>query len=597
MLNIKNGLIFALFFFSASFSFAQDDATQLDRILVLKSRESFLGQYSLTGNTLDSLPFHSAVEALSVSFLNLQARSPANSIQDDFTMRGSNFQGVRILLDGQRVNDPQTGHHNADIPLTKEDVEIIEVLCGISPARIGPDAIGGTVNFVTKRPKERSFVLELSGGQHQSSGQLLSISDKINDLGVRFSAENRESGGFYYDTEFKKFTASLASSLDLPLGSLNLDYGYQNKEFGAYDFYTPRKGYPSKEWTETHLINSGLKLKKDGFNIEPSFLWRRHFDKFMLDKTGARSNYLAHHRTDIYNPSFYLSKDGTPLGKLGLGVEYSQEKIVSTTLGKHSRDRESIFFDNAYSFTERLSLDSSLRVDDYNSLDIPVTGGVRLAYQFLENNIAHFGASRAMRIPSFTELYYNDPTTIGNARLAPEKSLTYEIGHNLKNGRFSLSSVFFLRQENNFIDWVKSSPAQTKWEAQNIASSRVLGLEEGFEYQLSEQVKLNANYAYTDRHQDDNGYIYKYGENYARHLASVISFFKFGFGTQEAGITYKKCPARDGWLLMHAKLSLELNKNSTFFLSATNIFNVEYQEIAGIPSPGRWVEGGLKLKW
>jgi outer membrane receptor protein involved in Fe transport len=108
---------------------------------------------------------------------------------------------------------------------------------------------------------------------------------------------------------------------------------------------------------------------------------------------------------------------------------------------------------------------------------------------------------------------------------------------------------------------------------------------------------LRANYAYINRRKNDDGYIYKYGENYARHLTSLISIFKLDFGTQELGLTYKKTPSRRGWLLFHAKLNYNLNKHSKFFISATNIFNVEYQEIAGIPSCGRWVEGGLRVEW
>jgi iron complex outermembrane receptor protein len=596
MFKVKSVFFLLLFLFNCA-CFAEAGDTKFDKIRILKNKFGFQDQYSLSEDELALLPFSSPVEALNVSFLNLQSRSPNNAIQDDFSMRGSNFQGVAILYNGQRINDPQTGHHNADIPLTNEDVESIEVFSGITPSIIGPDAIGGAVNFVTKRPTQRDFILELSAGEHKTIGQLLSITEKINNLGMRFSAENKESDGFYYDTEFKKFTANFASSLDIPLGSFDLDYGYQDKEFGAYDFYTPGKGYPSKEWTRTHLLNTGFNLGKAGLNIKPNFLWRRHFDKFMLDKTSVRSNYLAHHRTDIYTPSVYLSKDMTFLGKVGLGLEYSQEKITSTTLGTHTRERESIFFDDAYYLTDKLFLDSSLRVDNYNGIDIPFTGAAKLSYEFLKGNIIHLGVNRAMRIPSFTELYYNDPTTIGNDGLVPEKSFTYEIGHNLRNDKLSLSSVLFLRNEDNFIDWVKSSTNQTKWEAQNVASAEVFGIEEELRYKFNERISLNANYAYTNRRKDDKGYIYKYGENYARHLASLISIFKLDFGTQEMGFTYKKAPVRNGWFLMHAKFNWEINKNSCLFVSATNIFNVEYQEIEGIPSPGRWVEGGLRLKW
>ncbi|MDD4981486.1 MAG: TonB-dependent receptor plug domain-containing protein, partial [Candidatus Omnitrophica bacterium] len=150
MLKIRGGIFFVFFITHCCVSLAQDNNILLDKITVAKSKGAFEGLSSLDSDILQSLLFDSPVEALSVTFLNLQARSPNNSIHADFSLRGSNFQGVRVLLNGRRINDPQTGHYNADIPLTKEDISSIDILSGVSPSGFGPDAIGGTVNFVTK---------------------------------------------------------------------------------------------------------------------------------------------------------------------------------------------------------------------------------------------------------------------------------------------------------------------------------------------------------------------------------------------------------------------------------------------------------------
>ncbi|MBM3244150.1 MAG: TonB-dependent receptor, partial [Candidatus Omnitrophica bacterium] len=244
---------------------------------------------------------------------------------------------------------------------------------------------------------------------------------------------------------------------------------------------------------------------------------------------------------------------------------------------------------------DRVFLDSVFRVDDYDKNGIFYTGQAKFSFNAFDSATMHLGLARAIRIPSFTELYYKDPLTEGNPGLSPEKSLTYEAGVAYKNEKLSLSSLIFLRDEDNFVDWVEVEA--NKWKAKNIASAKVFGIEENIRYAFNSLFALSANYAYTNRNRNDRGYIYKYGENYARHLSSIISLFRFGFGVQELGITYKKTPSRSGWLLAHAKLSYNLNKNARIFISATNIFNVEYQEIEGIPSPGRWVEGGVRIEW
>jgi outer membrane receptor protein involved in Fe transport len=74
-------------------------------------------------------------------------------------------------------------------------------------------------------------------------------------------------------------------------------------------------------------------------------------------------------------------------------------------------------------------------------------------------------------------------------------------------------------------------------------------------------------------------------------------YFKLPFGVQTIGFTYKKKPLRDGWFILNTGFSYNLNKNSQIFFKITNLLNVEYQEIEGIPQPGRWIESGLRFEW
>jgi outer membrane receptor protein involved in Fe transport len=69
------------------------------------------------------------------------------------------------------------------------------------------------------------------------------------------------------------------------------------------------------------------------------------------------------------------------------------------------------------------------------------------------------------------------------------------------------------------------------------------------------------------------------------------------WGDQVLGLTYKKKDARGGWFLLDLGLSYQLNKHSRLFFKASNLLDKRYQEIAGVPQPGRWVEGGLGLEW
>ncbi|MFH1507400.1 MAG: TonB-dependent receptor [Candidatus Omnitrophota bacterium] len=596
MLFKRCGLfIFVWFFLRSLLSAAENPTLDLEPIIITKSSIYSPQAYICGQEKLPYLFGDSAVEGLRYLPVDLQSRLPAAGVQMDFSLRGSNYQGVLLLLDGQRINDPQTGHHNADLPLTREDLERVEVITGAPSSIYGSDAIGGAINFIVRKPVKNQVVVESSLGGYGTSSELLSFSVKKENLGVRVSVENKESAGFREDTDFKKFTASVVALLELSDQELSLNWGYQEKEFGAYDFYTPGSGYLSKEWTKTYLANIGLNLNGDGFIMKPNLLWRRHYDKFMLDKTQQRSRYLNHHRTDIITPNIYFQKETEALGVLGLGLEYGQEDISSTNLGKYNREHKSIYMDDSRKICPQGLLGLSYRLDDFDSFGGVHTGSANFKYDLNNNNRLHFGVSRSMRIPSFTELYYNDPTTLGNIGLEAEKAWNYQSGFERKIERGMLGITFFLRIEEGSIDWVKRTSTQDKWQVENIKGNKVPGVENYLKFRLNRSIDLDVNYTYINKRTDEKGYIYKYGTNYARHLINNSLFFKLPFGVQALSFTYKKKPNRDGWLLVESRFNYEVNKQTQFFLKISNLFNVEYQEIESIPQPGRWVEVGFRI--
>ncbi|MFH0917688.1 MAG: TonB-dependent receptor [Candidatus Omnitrophota bacterium] len=576
----------------ASFAF-QDKGQDLEPLVITKQKQFLLNAYATDPGQNSAFNYQSGLEGLSSLPVDLQSRALGSGMQTDFSLRGSTFQQVLILLNGQRINDPQTAHHNADIPFTKEDIKKIEVIPGAGSSLFGPDAIGGAINFVLKAPGEKKTVWEFAAGSQRNGYGLFSISDRFKDLGFRVSVEDAQSKGFRYDTDFKKFTAAVGTHWQLPLGSWENNFGYQEKEFGAYDFYTPGKGYPSREWTKTYLLNSGFSLDKDGLLIKPNFIWRRHFDKFALNQNIA--NY-SDHRTDMFVPSIYLQKETRLWGKAGLGLEWGQEKITSTNLGKHTRQHQSLFLDDSLAVGGRWDLGFSLRLDDFSDFNQAYTGSSSLKFKFTPQAALNFGISRSMRIPSFTELYYNDATTLGNADLDAEKAWNYQAGFEYKQEEFSSGLVLFLRQEAGMIDWVRSDSSQ-KWQARNFTSDNVFGVEYSLHKKFNRLFSLDTHYTYTDKAIDNQGYLYKYGPNYARHLVNTVFSWELPFGQQEMGFNYKQRPGRRGWWLLNAGLSYNLNKHSKIFLNSTNILNVEYQDIAGIPQAGRYVQAGLRLEW
>src|SRR5258708_1632090 len=74
------------------------------------------------------------------SSLDLGERAP-DGVQSDLSIRGGTFGQTLLLIDGQRMNDAQSGHHNMDIPLPVEAIDRIEVLRGSGSTMYGSDAV------------------------------------------------------------------------------------------------------------------------------------------------------------------------------------------------------------------------------------------------------------------------------------------------------------------------------------------------------------------------------------------------------------------------------------------------------------------------
>ena len=586
-------LIFFIFFNFPQLVFSSSDSQDLGSLVITKPKEFLLNSFSTAEDQTQAYNYQSPVEFLSNLPVDLQSRQLNSGIQTDFSLRGSTFQQVLILLNGQRINDPQTGHHNSDIPFTKEDIQRIVVMPGASSSLFGSDAIGGAINFTLAPPKEKKIVWEFAGGNQRNGYGLFSLTDNYQDLGFRVSIEDAQSKGFRPDTDFKKFNVSLGALLQLPAGKWENNFGFQEKNFGAYDFYTPGRGYLSREWTKTFLLNSALTLDYNEFTFKPNFLWRRHYDKFALDERLA--SYNKHH-TDMFVPSVYLQKELGGLGKWGWGLEWAQEQIISTNLGKHWRDQKSLYLDDSLKLNERLSLGFSGRWDDFSNFKDELSGSLSAKYKILDNLAINFGISRSIRVPSFTELYYQDVTTIGSSILSAEKAWSYQAGLEYEIESLTSSFTIFRRQEKEMIDWVKSDPSQ-KWQAKNITADNVFGIEYALSKKINQIISWDANYTYTNKEIDQKGYLYKYGPNYAKHLVNTVFNFDFPFGRQEIGFSYKKRPTRRGWLLMNAGLNYNLNPRAKIFLNSSNLLNVEYQDIEGIPQSGRYVEAGVRLAW
>ena len=101
-----------------------------------------------------------------------------------------------VLVDGFRVNDSQTSHHNLDLPLPLDAMNSIEVLHGAGSTLHGADALSGVVDFLTAAPSVSSLRLRAGDGSFGENEESL-LGDLVRKRwSSRLAAERNFSTGF-----------------------------------------------------------------------------------------------------------------------------------------------------------------------------------------------------------------------------------------------------------------------------------------------------------------------------------------------------------------------------------------------------------------
>jgi vitamin B12 transporter len=282
-----------------------------------------------------------------------------------------------------------------------------------------------------------------------------------------------------------------------------------------------------------------------------------------------------------------------PIGpnKLITSLDLKQDAINSTNLQQHHRNAYSFSLEFIPYLVNSWQVQAGLREDFYNpdptrkvfrpSIDINYT--VNQHWLWLA------GANRFYRLPTFTELYYSDPANQGNASLEAEKGWNYQTGIKYKTGQFSWQNIVFWRNLNKAIDWTKY-PGETTWQARNISVVDSYGLESTIN--LNPVMKIN--YQYLNNHLTAVDYFSKYNTNYLKHNASLhFGYTLPGQIKNDWAAIYRQPSQLSPYTLLDLKISRQFSPNWTIYLSATNLLNTYYEEIGGIPRPGRWLLLGL----
>lgn len=599
---------------------------------------------------IEALPIQTVADILQyLPGVDVRTRG-ANGAQADISMRGGTFDQVLVLLNGVPLSDFHTGHYALNIPVSTEMIERVEVLQGTSANLHG--AFSGAINIVTRNfPSLQGgdrgrLSLKLTAGMNGLVNPEVAASIQKDEALFNVSAEYSRAEGYYAPRPTEKEATACRNS-DFQLANiyfqtrwrgLDVQAGAQWKDAGLGMGY----GFGSQDQfdaTRTAFASGRYEHRWGAWRLDAQAAYRANYDRYEWHRDQRLyGNFHFAQTASAALSAHYASKIGTT----SFGVSVRNENMHSTNLGDTINPDGQVpnvadipladvrvldlvkggnrFHTNYYAEQTfyYAGLSASIGINGtYNTqFGHHVGGGANIGYEFKKAGTIYANANRSLRMPTFTDLYYNAGNQLGNRNLKPEEAWLLSIGYkgNLSPfrgsglGSFSFSADWYYRWGKNIIDWVYV-PTDTKrpFHAENQQQVNATGLELSLAYRLNEWLRcVSVDYAYTyldlDLKEAGSRYLDYLSHKLAIHLEHGI--YK-GFGASWT-VRFQK---REGqynnaegevadyqpvWLLDGSVYW----QNTYLRVSAdcTNMTNSRYYDYGGILQPGAWAKVSIKAK-
>ena len=617
----------------------EDQQLSLQEVLVVSHKaevnsEAYRLITQVSQAEIEALPVQTVADILQyLPGVDVRTRG-ANGAQADISMRGGTFDQVLVLLNGVPLSDFHTGHYALNIPVSTEMIERVEVLQGTSANLHG--AFSGAINIVTKSSPEIS--LKLTAGMNGLVNPELAASIQKDDALFNVSAEYSRAEGYYAPRPTEKEAMACRNS-DFQLANiyfqtrwrgLDVQAGAQWKDAGLGMGY----GFGSQDQfdaTRTAFASGRYEHRWGAWRLDAQAAYRANYDRYEWHRDQrlygnfhfaqtASASLSAHYASRVGTTSFGVSVRNENMHSTNLGDTINPDGQVPNVADFPLADVRVLdlvkggnrFHTNYYAEQSfyYAGLSASIGINGtYNTqFGHHLGGGANIGYEFKKAGTVYVNANRSLRMPTFTDLYYNAGNQLGNRNLKPEEAWLLSVGYKGTWSGLSWSADWYYRWGKNIIDWVYV-PTDTKrpFHAENQQQVNATGVEVSVAYRLNEWLRcVSVDYAYTyldlDLKEAGSRYLDYLSHKLAIHLEHGI--YK-GFGASWT-VRFQK---REGqynnaegevadyqpvWLLDGSVYWQ--NKYLRVSADCTNITNTRYYDYGGILQPGAWAKISIKAK-
>ena len=549
----------------------------------------------ITSETINESPATNLVELLQQEAGIDVRRQGIYGMQSDLYVRGGGFDQTLLLIDGIKVEDPQTGHHTLNIALPLEVIKRIEIIKGPAARIFGQNAFTGAINIVTKSNDSIKNNAGFQLGSYNQQHAAATLGTRVGTTSLMGHASVNSSEGYRYNTDFNNQNFFVKSSFNTAANPIEVLATFSERKFGGNQFYAidAKEQY---EETQSSLVGVSTTLQKGNLKLSPQLYWKRNQDMYLY----IRNNPSVYRNLHISNKiggqinAAYSSN----IGVTGFGIDLAKVEMESNRLGHRNRWMGTLFVEHRFSFLDNaLDVTPGVSVGYFSDFETNAFPGIDIGYTINEHFRVYTNAGYTYRTPTYNDLYYVGSRDEGNENLVPEEAISQELGLKYFGDKISATIAFFNRDSDNLIDYTKDNEAD-KWKSNNLTSLNTRGVE----VQLSAPFKLGQynqsfNLGYTHLNEDLKAVranFSKYIINSLNHhltarlksqfTKNLTHSFVYKFAERATGESYSVVDAQLKLLIPGLELTV----------TANNIFNTDYVETGIVPMPKGNVLFGIR---
>ena len=518
-------------------------------------------------------------------------------------LRGANSNQTLFLVDGLRLNDPNTDYAVFLGGSCVSACDSLEIAHGPQSTLYGGEAVGGVVSLRAQRGSGAAAT-RLSA----EAGSFGTVQGAITTQGERganawnFSAQGGHTANDRANNAFDSANATLR--LDRTVGERAAIGGTLRWFHGIYgdpgDRFTNDPDNESREsnvlattfatvtlapaWT-AHAVVGGQDRRFVSENPRPNGTRQITVVKNRRGVLDAQTTYAGF---DRHRVTAGFTTEGNHTRNTGFGDINEKQTLLA------------VFAQDEFSPRDDLFLTAGLRNDDFDTFGRATTGRVTAAWLIAQRALKlRASHGTAFRSPSFLDLYGRSAFYTGNPNLRPERARGSDVGadYYLPGKRGVLSATWF---DTRFRELIASTPDFRS--VHNIQRARTRGAELAAQLALA-GTEVRASYTFLEAH---NRTATTRLLRRPRHRASADVWRDFGRGfsagaglvwvAQREDVHARTFAVIDGEDYAVARIYGEyrVSPRLAFKARIENVLDERYEEVNGYPALGRGAFAGVE---